>query len=271
VLNAYNPDKQNQDALIMAQLPCEGYSNGELLLACFDGHGAEGHIVSQYVSSKLPKLLCSYSEFGNDEETARILADCLLVLEKELIVNTQCDTSLSGTTAVVSVIRGDKIFVANVGDSRIIKGYTNTNSQKIIAQDLSIDHKPDDEREQARIEQAGGRVFAMTYEDGIDGPARVWLSYADMPGLAMSRSLCDTIGKEAGVISNAELHEHKLVPGRDKFLVLASDGLWEFMSSQEVTDIIEKHLLEGDFDPRLAINDLVRESNRRWQLEEPVR
>ena len=54
---------------------------------------------------------------------------------------------------------------------------------------------------QARIEAKGGRVFAIKYDDGIDGPPRVWLGNMDVPGLAMSRSLGDTVGHDAGIIS----------------------------------------------------------------------
>lgn len=269
----YNPDKQNQDSMIMAQLPFNGYCNGELLLACFDGHGAEGHHVSRHIAAHLPKLLCSSPKFAQDEHTGSVLSDAMLELEKELIQNNTIDTSLSGTTAVVSVLRGNKLFVANIGDSRIIKGSAVGDSGRVQAHDLSIDHKPDDERETKRITSMGGRVFAMKYDDGIDGPARVWLSYADMPGLAMSRSICDTIGKEAGVISNAELHVHELVPGKDKFVVIATDGLWEFMSSQDVADIVTSHMNSGR-DPsdsiREAIRHLAQESEKRWRKEEPV-
>jgi serine/threonine protein phosphatase PrpC len=287
----YNPDKQNQDSMIMQQLPAAGFCDGELLLACFDGHGAEGHLVSRHCAARLPKVLASAPDFAHDEHVGRVLADALLTVERELMEDRAVDTTLSGTTAVVSVLRGNKLFVANVGDSRIVKGVnaaeqstalsssssssssSNSNSKnapprKISAVDLSTDHKPDDERERQRIVAHGGRVFAMRYDDGIDGPARVWLSYADMPGLAMSRSLCDTIGKEAGVTSNAELHVHELNTKRDCFIVIATDGLWEFMSSQEVCDIVAKHMDARD--SRSAINELIKESNRRWQLEEPV-
>ena len=282
----YNPDKQNQDSMIMQQLPAAGFCDGELLLACFDGHGAEGHVVSRHCAARLPKVLASAPDFAHDEHVGRVLADALLTVERELMDDKAVDTTLSGTTAVVSVLRGNKLFVANVGDSRIIKGVNaaeqstalssssssssskNALPRKVSAVDLSTDHKPDDERERQRIVAHGGRVFAMRYDDGIDGPARVWLSYADMPGLAMSRSLCDTIGKEAGVTSNAELHVHELNTKRDCFIVIATDGLWEFMSSQEVCDIVAKHMDARD--SRSAINELIKESNRRWQLEEPV-
>jgi len=110
----------------------------------------------------------------------------------------------------------------------------------------------------------------MKYDDGIDGPPRVWLSYADMPGLAMSRSLCDTIGKEAGVTSEPEFHQTKLTP-EDKFIIIATDGLWEFVSSQEAVDICKKYVIDmSPPNPQLAVKELVNESHRRWKKEEPV-
>lgn len=154
--------------------------------------------------------------------------------------------------------------------------YTNTlkldkSSSTLTALDLTLDHKPDAPEEQKRILDVGGRVFAMKFDDGIDGPARVWLSYADYPGLAMSRSLGDTIAKEAGVIAQPDLSEHTL--SREcQVLIVASDGLWEFMTSQEVVEICDKHagVLGGRPDPERAVQDLVRESHKRWRENEPV-
>lgn len=276
-LAPYNPDKQNQDSIVMQQLPYNSYCNGELLLCVFDGHGENGHHVSRHFAARLSTILSSSPKFAQDEYTGSVLADALITIENELIQDRKIDTTLSGTTAVVSILRGSTLFVANVGDSRIAKGVVKADKNGVFPEagrarisgiELSEDHKPDLEREQKRIVSMGGRVFAMKYDDGIDGPARVWLSYADMPGLAMSRSLCDTIGKEAGVVSNAELYEHELVPGRDKFIVLATDGLWEFMSTQDVCDIVARYVVDAD--PRTAISELIRESNKRWQREEPV-
>ena len=75
----------------------------------------------------------------------------------------------------------------------------------------------------------------MEYDDGVDGPCRVWLGHMDVPGLAMSRSLGDAIAHTAGVSSEPEFFEYEFNRGReDLILVTASDGLWEFMSDQEV-------------------------------------
>jgi len=130
---------------------------------------------------------------------------------------------------------------------------------------VSKDHKPDDPKEKARIEANGGRVFAIQYDDGVDGPARVWLKHADIPGLAMSRSLGDLVAHTAGVSSEPEIFEVKLSPGEHCFLVSASDGLWEFMTSQEVVDIVASFAKPQD-----AVSALMKESKRRWLDEEEV-
>lgn len=173
------------------------------------------------------------------------------------------DTEFSGTTGVMAAIRKRTLSVANIGDSRCILG-RKEGSGPLTAVPVSDDHKPDRPDEQRRIVSKGGRVFAVEYEDGVDGPPRVWLGHMDIPGLAMSRSLGDTVAHTAGVISNPEMHVVELTPA-DKVIVIASDGLWEFMSNQEVLDMIA-----GVDDPRRAVDMLVAEANARWMKEEQV-
>lgn len=175
------------------------------------------------------------------------------------------DTDFSGTTSVLATIRGKKLTCANVGDSRIIVGRLDK-SGKMKAVEVSDDHKPDRPDEQKRIEAKGGRVFAVEYEDGVDGPPRVWLGNMDIPGLAMARSLGDVVAHSAGVISTPEHHEHDLTP-EDKIIVMGSDGLWEFMSNQEVIDMI---VGSGMRDPSDAVDILAEESAARWMREEEV-
>ena len=89
----------------------------------------------------------------------------------------------------------------------------------------------------------------------------------DVPGLAMSRSLCDAVAHTAGVSSEPEYFEYEFNQnGReDLILVLASDGLWEFMSDQEVIDIAATTT-----EPRYAVDKLISEANERWMREEQV-
>ena len=137
---------------------------------------------------------------------------------------------------MICIIRGNHLTTLNVGDSRAILASEVT--EDCVVTDLTWDHKPSIPSERERIEQAGGRVFSMEYDDGYDGPMRVWLADQDVPGLAMSRSICDTVAHSVGVVSTPDVFERDLTDD-DRVLVMGSDGLWEFISSREVIELIE--------------------------------
>ena len=85
----------------------------------------------------------------------------------------------------MAIIRGNEIIGVNVGDSRVIIGKEIDGD--MTAEEFTHDNKPDLTKEKQRILGAGGQVFAVEYDDGVDGPPRVWLGHMDVPGLAMSR------------------------------------------------------------------------------------
>lgn len=66
---------------------------------------------------------------------------------------------------------------------------------------------------------------------------RVWLKHQELPGLAMSRSLGDKIAQSVGVSPVPEVKEFLISP-QDRFIVLASDGVWEFLPNEEVARIV---------------------------------
>ncbi|XP_056638931.1 probable protein phosphatase CG10417 [Diorhabda sublineata] len=138
----------------------------------------------------------------------------------------------SGCTAVVALLKGNELYVANAGDSRCIV----CRNGKAI--DMSFDHKPEDAPERERIVKAGGRVTA----DGrVNG------------GLNLSRAIGDHAYKQSKELSDKEqmitaLPDIKTLtinPGEDEFFVLACDGIWNFMSSQEVVDFVRPMILEN--------------------------
>ena len=107
-------------------------------------------------------------------------------------------------------------------------------------------------------------MFAVEYEDGIDGPARVWLSNMDIPGLAMSRSLGDTVAHTVGVSSVPDIYTRKITSD-DQFLIMASDGLWEFMNNDVCVEMVSKYS-----SPKKAVEALVNEANKLWMKMEQV-
>jgi len=235
-----------------------------LLLCVLDGHGEDGDKVAQSIKSKFSTYLFKHRLFATDIKAA--IADCVAKVESEVLRDPSIETDFSGTTFTCAVIRGNTMVTGNVGDSRSTIGYRNS-SGGITGIAISQDHKPDLPAEKARIEAKGGRVFAVEYDDGVDGPPRVWLGHMDVPGLAMSRSLCDAVAHSAGVSSEPEFVDYTFNPdGReDLILILASDGLWEFMSDQEVMDIAV-----NTTEPRYAVDKLISEANERWMVEEQV-
>ncbi|KAL0842185.1 hypothetical protein ABMA28_014348 [Loxostege sticticalis] len=138
----------------------------------------------------------------------------------------------SGCTAVVALLRGNELFVANAGDSRCII------CREGKAIDMSIDHKPEDTPELERITKAGGKVS----NDGrING------------GLNLSRAIGDHSykqnkeldAKEQMITALPDVKTLTIDPVKDQFMVLACDGIWNFMSSQDVCDFILPRLAEG--------------------------
>lgn len=200
--------------------------------------------IFQFISEHFLKYLMEHEKWTSDMKTAAV--ESLLRAEKECIesnfkesssdIDRFIKTDFSGTTAVICIIRDDYLLTLNVGDSRAI--IVTEVGDDFTVTELTRDHKPSIPEEKERILKAGGRVFNMEYEDGYDGPARVWLADQNIPGLAMSRSLCDTVAHTVGVISMPEITERKLTDD-ERAIVIGSDGLWEFISSKEAIRLIQ--------------------------------
>lgn len=253
----YNPRKKNQDALIMADDP----NSNTLVLCVLDGHGEHGDGVSQTFRDQLIPEMFNHPEWLDDYKKAT--SDAIAKVERNLLRNYRIDSEFSGTTLSMAIVRGNNLTGVNIGDSRVIMGKEENGA--LTFQDITFDHKPDSPKEKERILACGGRVFAVEYDDGIDGPPRVWLGHMDIPGLAMSRSLGDVVAHSAGVISEPEFTDYILDPATDRFIVVATDGLWEFVDNQEAVEMVE-----GQAGPCDAVDALVTEAATRWMHEEQV-
>jgi serine/threonine protein phosphatase PrpC len=115
----------------------------------FDGHG--GDESSTFLKYNLHATFVETC--GHDcADVSRALFKGFQKCERELLRNSQDGGWLGGSTAICSLICGEKLFVANVGDSRAVL------SSNGFVIPLSIDHKPSNDEEKARIESSGGRV-----------------------------------------------------------------------------------------------------------------
>lgn len=96
---------------------------------------------------------------------------------------------------------------------------------------MSFDHKPEDDPERERVVKAGGKVTA----DGrVNG------------GLNLSRAIGDHAYKQNKELSDREqmitalpdVRTLTIDPAEDEFMVLACDGIWNSLSSQQVVDFV---------------------------------
>lgn len=94
------------------------------------------------------------------------------------------------------------------------------------------------------------------------GPARVWAIKQQVGGLAVSRAIGDTNLNSVGVIPTPEIIKEK-VTNNDKFVILASDGVWEHLSSQDAVDAAKQHWQ----DPKKASEVIVQKARDAWGKE----
>lgn len=240
--------------------------------AVFDGHG--GAAVSRYlrqnlyanVQAALP-MSVSVVEANMKErigESSTLASRDVLIMASAICaafdkvdneVQDISHWSYQGSTALAVVIYQNvdgtrTIISANVGDSRAILGQ---NKQAI---DLTRDHKPNDEVERNRVVQLGGTV------DWCGGVYRI------NGNLALSRSIGDR-SERPWVSSEVDIKLHTIEEDddADSFILLASDGLWDVMSSQEVVSYVHQVL---DNTPK-SHKDESRKSMAKDVVEEALR
>ncbi|CAN1176970.1 Probable inactive protein kinase At3g63330 [Linum perenne] len=170
----------------------------------------------------------------------------------------------SGSTAAVVLLADGQILVANLGDSkallcsekflspeeakasllnkyreqirngvvsnarnyRSIRSATSKGVKRFHFKDLTQDHHPDREEEKIRVEAAGGYILETSGVPRVNGE------------LAVSRAIGDFQLKSYGVISVPEVTNWQPLTTSDSYLVVASDGVFEKLGSQEVCDIL---------------------------------
>mmetsp|Transcript_72799 Transcript_72799/g.160952 ORF Transcript_72799/g.160952 Transcript_72799/m.160952 type:complete len:374 (+) Transcript_72799:230-1351(+) len=247
------PESPNQDDFCIFRV------DGTSIYGVFDGHGPYGHDISNFVQETLPRRFVQDPNFQDDPEKALSAAfPEAHRLCTEFQQDGHFDCALSGTTATLAMVRDGVLYIGHVGDSRAVLARKQSNEFK--SEDLTEDHKPSLEAERRRVQAAGGTVRRL---EG-DIPLRVFLAGKMYPGLAMTRSIGDTVGATAGVTSTPEVRSLK-VQKDWRFVLLCSDGVWQFITTQESVDIIARY---PPSEVQKAAETLAAEAWNRWIAEE---
>lgn len=268
-----NELKINQDSYFIYTNFCE--NNNLIYLGVCDGHGYQGEEVSSFLKDNLPFELSSnltkfsHNSFKDQDDTHKEIVSTFLNIKQRLYENEEIDKEWSGSTCSSLIITNEKLIIINLGDSRSIIGKQNDselNTKLLYSFQLSHDHKPTVPEEAERILSNGGVIKQMIGEQGIPiGPMRVYMKEKNIPGLAMTRSFGDYYAACAGAISEPEIEDYYFEEG-DKFIIVASDGLWEYMSNEEVVLTASKYYWKNDIVG--CCETLYKEARKRWIIEE---
>ncbi|GAB68759.1 protein phosphatase 2C domain containing protein [Plasmodium cynomolgi strain B] len=263
-------DFPNQDDFTIIQ------TNEWILIMVFDGHGPSGHDISNFAHVILP-LLFSYNIeriFENPVRTMKTLfymINCYLVNYSYCINNNInpininfIDYNLSGTTCTIILYNFEtkKIYSAHTGDSRAVMGKQNQQTNTFSAYNITEDHKPSLKLEKDRIVAFGGEVKKLQG----DVSYRVFVKNEMYPGLAMSRAIGDITSSFIGVTCEPTINIFDKSE-EDKFIIVATDGIWEFISSEECVQMVSRKRKKK---VHVAMEEIIKESWRRWERIDTV-
>ena len=270
--------KINQDAFRVCE-NINNIKNFNIYILC-DGHGRDGHYVSKYITENIISMISSHSLkifHKNIEEiynaliknNYQLIKDIFSQIDICLSLQKDFDTVKSGCTCILILQIGSKIISANIGDSRAILVYSNSqNLFKTKTFPLSLDSKPDLPSELKRIINCGGEVHKNINKKGeYVGPMRVFARGKDFPGLAMSRSFGDFQSKQYGVINEPTFVEYCL-DENCRYIVICSDGVWDFIDNDNVVKIGNRHYLNNN--PEGFCLEILEKASYWWQKEDIV-
>ena len=154
----------------------------------------------------------------------------------------------------------NKIISVNLGDSKSI-----LIDEKNNVIDLNICHIPEEITEKERIEKNGGEISRVDWADY--GPLRVFFKGKNYPGLALTRSFGDFNCESLGINSIPDIKEYDIGERKPKILVLATDGIWQFLSNEKVKNILLPYYEENNVNG--ATQKLVKYALRMWEAKNP--
>ena len=240
--NEGNVPKINQDTYLI-KYKINGIKDFNMF-GILDGHGCNGHLVSKFISefiyinishhNEIKQLSTPYEIYLKLKENNYQIIKQIYYKAEAALHTCEFECDFSGCTCNIIFQLGYNIICSNVGDSRaVMVSKSNEINSKYEYLHLSIDHKPTLPNEKKRIIKKGGKIEQYVEYGVKKGPYRVWVKGEDFPGLAVSRSIGDLIASKIGVIPEPEITE-RYIMGSTKYILIASDGVWEYLDSESV-------------------------------------
>ena len=213
---------------------------------------ADGHDDSRAISKLVAEELAKQLPLSENIQQTFLATDQLIASHKPRLKG--------GSTAIAALVSKEKVIVANVGDCRCIL------IQKDKMMLLSEDHRPSLPGETTRVETAGLSVVEESFQENGEIVTIHQVELPDGTRLGMSRSFGDfefkaneaLEAKDQAVTADPDIVIHERSEA-DLYLVLACDGIWDYMTNDEVADFVRKGLSMNDAYPSKVGDDLLRE------------
>ena len=230
---AYNSSQGNVRDYNEDTITATKVNNDFYFFGVYDGHGGNG--CSIYLRDNLHLFI--------KEFTKESIYNAIIETENTFINNKALSplkeiTDSSGSCGIMAIIKDNKCFIVNVGDSRCVV------FKKDKVDFYTEDHKPGANFEKERIEKAGGKIyqtpsFFPLFQNGqeIETPWRV------MPGrLSVSRTFGDVEAKnekfggmKGVVVAQPDISEIEL-NGDFSMIVLGCDGIFDVMTNEDLME-----------------------------------
>ena len=230
IMNAKGNNGSDDRYKIIQDLGIDEYVKSSFF-AVYDGHG--GFNCSNYLKDNFHKVLKvnlsdRFDGIKNTKNIAKtvknIFEDTCYLVDNNFVQEFEAKSKNWGSTAVCVLILGDRIYCANVGDARAIISCDGH------AKELSWDHNLAREDEKRRIEENNGMEVGR-----VHGKLSVTRAFGDSNYKIQNEFNCLDYKT---VLVTPEVREHIIDPFKDEFIVLASDGLYDELESQQVVDFV---------------------------------
>ena len=282
--------KINQDTYLV--IPNVNNTHNAKIFGVFDGHGRNGDRLSQEIRDYFIQFFSDKSKYekekfkeheqrlstddnlekiyrfmtkNNYREINQMFKEINSKLHEKYQQNNFCFNS--GSTSNILIILDDKktqelnkIISINLGDSKTIL----INKDNRIFE-LNERHTPDNIKEKERIEKNGGEISRVDWADY--GPMRIFYKNKPYPGLSMTRAFGDFNAENLGFNSIPDIVEYDIYEKKPKIIILATDGIWQFLSNEQVANIILPYYEEDNING--GIQKLVSSARKMWETKNP--
>ena len=281
--------KINQDTYLV--MPNVNNTHNAKIFGIFDGHGINGDKLSQEIRDYFIEFFSDKKKYEKEEinlnvydskdenlgkvykymskenfkELSQIFGDINTKFHEKYKNNDFC--LKSGSTSNILMLFNDnksqilnKIISINLGDSKTIL----INEENDIIE-LNKRHTPNDIEEKERIEKNGGEISRVDWADY--GPLRIFYKNKRYPGLSMTRAFGDFNAEDLGFNTFPDIKEYDINEQKPKIIISATDGIWQFLSNEQVKNLILPYYEEDNITG--GIQKLVTSARRMWETMNP--